>query len=377
MNGIVEKHPELRALTGARGIAAWFVVLYHIRGAIAGLPPFTLAIFAKGYLAVDFFFLLSGFVIWLTWHDRLRRRGTLAFLRKRIARVWPLHLVTLGCGVALGMLLLVTGRADPIAFPFAELPIHILLLQEWGLSDRLSWNVPAWSISAEAAAYLLFSILFSRLDWRRWPDTALAAMALALLFGLHIGMQGAASLGTDVPRFGALRCIAEFGVGTIIAALWIRRPNTSHWPWLSASSALVAVWIAGFSETLLIPAAFAALLMALALSANHRRNPLEWRAIHYLGRISYATYLGHFLLWRVFKLASVSDASAVPPLGIAAYMIIVLLSSMLLYHLVELPAQHWLAPGRSRSPSGEREAGHISRPARPPVPPSMRSSPPG
>ena len=66
---------ELRALTSVRGIAAWFVVLYHIRLSIAGLSPDWVAVFAKGYLAVDFFFLLSGFVIWLTWSDRLRAGG--------------------------------------------------------------------------------------------------------------------------------------------------------------------------------------------------------------------------------------------------------------------------------------------------------------
>ncbi|MFA6608003.1 MAG: acyltransferase, partial [Sphingomonas sp.] len=62
---------ELRALTGARGIAAWLVVLYHIRLSVAGLPQGVVAVLAKGYLAVDFFFLLSGFVIWLSWGERL------------------------------------------------------------------------------------------------------------------------------------------------------------------------------------------------------------------------------------------------------------------------------------------------------------------
>ena len=53
--------PELRALTSVRGLAAWLVVLFHIRGSMAGLPAAAKAVLAKGYLAVDFFFLLSGF----------------------------------------------------------------------------------------------------------------------------------------------------------------------------------------------------------------------------------------------------------------------------------------------------------------------------
>src|SRR3546814_12632267 len=89
--------PELRALTSVRGLAAWMVVLYHIRLSIAGLPEAWVDVFAKGYLAVDFFFLLSGFVIWLTYGERLRERdaSVVAFWQRRIARIYPLHLFML------------------------------------------------------------------------------------------------------------------------------------------------------------------------------------------------------------------------------------------------------------------------------------------
>ena len=113
--------PELRALTSVRGVAAWMVVLYHIRLTIDGLPAFLLHTFAKGYLAVDFFFLLSGFVIWLSWGDRLRAEGWCgvpAFLHKRAARIWPLHLVVLGGAVLFALALAVAGRHDPVEYPF-------------------------------------------------------------------------------------------------------------------------------------------------------------------------------------------------------------------------------------------------------------------
>ena len=98
-----DRPPELRALTGARGLAAWLVVLYHIRAAIPGLPPFAEALLAKGYLAVDLFFILSGFVLWISWGDRFARDGRAAampFIKKRIARVWPLHAAVLAATVA-------------------------------------------------------------------------------------------------------------------------------------------------------------------------------------------------------------------------------------------------------------------------------------
>lgn len=346
---------ELRALTGVRGLAAWFVVLYHIRLSIAGLPIPMRDLFAKGYLAVDFFFLLSGFVIWLTWHERLRtqgRAGIVPFLRKRIARIWPLHLVVLAGAVALAVLLAFTGRADPVAYPFAELPLHILLVHNWGFTDRLAWNDPSWSISAEFGAYLLFPILIAVVDWRRLATPTLFAIATGILVLLHLTMASA-TLGSDISRFGLLRCLIEFTTGTIVCALWLRwRDVRRIRVWAIAASILLALaWALGAPETLVVPAAFAGLLLLLALTSDLSGNPLASRPIHYLGEISYATYLGHFMLWVVFKLIFVSDPAHVAPGLIALYLLLVFVASIALYHLVERPAQRWL----NGVPSRERE----------------------
>ena len=351
---------ELRPLTSARGLAAWLVVLYHIRFSIAGLPPAVLGVFAKGYLAVDFFFLLSGFVIWLSWAERLRDGGGQALRRfwwKRVARVVPLHLSMLGAAIALALLLLATGRASPAAFPFAELPLHLLLLQNWGFTDELAWNTPAWSISAEAGAYLLFPLAARAVDWRRLSSAAVVAGVATLLLVLHLVMAraDAPTLGWAITRFGLLRCLCEFGAGTGIAALWLRWRDRPARPALGAAAVAVAGFAASFTqalpETLAVPPAFAATLLALALSAGVRGNPLDWQPLHYLGRISYATYLGHWLLFFAFKLAFVTDPRAVPPALIALYLLLVLTGSVALHHGIELPAQRWLnarrLPGRN------------------------------
>jgi len=349
---------ELRALTGVRGIAAWFVVFYHIRLSIAGLPSGVRDVFAKGYLAVDFFFLLSGFVIWLTWSERIRTGGAASiprFLQKRIARIWPLHLVTLGGAVALALLLRATGRSDP-QFVFSELPLHILLLQNWGFTHHLAWNDPAWSISAELGAYLLFPLLVMAVDWRRLPSWALLAIAGGLLVGLHLAMD-ATTLGANIPRYGLLRCLVEFTTGSIVCALWLRWRGVLRAPLWAALAAMVAAgsWIAGAPETLVVPALFAVVLLLLALTAGKPRNPFELGPTHYLGEISYATYLSHFILWKAFKLVFVSDATAVSPMYVALYLGLVLMASTTLYHLIERPAQRWLnrLPSRSWEGLGE------------------------
>ncbi|VVT23640.1 Peptidoglycan/LPS O-acetylase OafA/YrhL, contains acyltransferase and SGNH-hydrolase domains [Sphingomonas sp. EC-HK361] len=353
---------ELRGLTGARGVAAWFVVLYHIRYGIAGLPDPLLRMFAKGYLAVDFFFLLSGFVIWLAWHDRLRAAGSAGiavFLQRRVARIWPLHLVMLAFAVALALAMLVTGRDASAEFPWPELPLHIFLVQNWGFTDSLTWNDPAWSISAELSAYLAFPLLVLATDWRRWPTWALIGAAAVVLGILHIVMAraGAPTLGWQIQRFGVLRCLAEFTTGSILCALWLRWRDWRPAPLLTGTVmiATAGLWVAGVAETATVPALFAASLLTLALIDPI--NPLARRLPHYLGEISYATYLSHFLLFVVFKLVFVTDPRAIPPAYVALYLALVLTASIVLYHGVERPAQRWInrwSPVRAPHWSGAR-----------------------
>lgn len=350
---------ELRALTGARGIAAWTVVIFHIRASIAGLPASWIEVPAKGYLAVDFFFLLSGFVIWLSWGDRLRHgsAATVAlFLQRRIARIWPLHLFILAIAVALGLMLVATGRPSPA--PFAELPLHIFLLQNWGFTDELTWNVPAWSISCELAAYLLFPLFVRLVDWRSMRSWAVVVLIAALLAVLAAATRGHSSLGYDISHLGLARCLLEFAAGSGVCALWERWRASPDRPALASGAVailLFAVWLGGVPETIVIPACFAAGLLALALTSDRRGNPLAWGPIHYLGEISYATYLSHFVLFFAFKLAFVRDAGAIPPFHIALYLVMVLASSAVLYRRIELPAQRWVnglrLPGRRHASS--------------------------
>lgn len=349
MTAAIEPRANLPALTGIRGIAAWYVVLFHIRvGAETQLGPTVTAILAKGYLAVDLFFLLSGFVLWLNYADRLRGRGAgagILFLGRRLARIWPLHVFILGWTVAFAVVLALTGRMSPERYPWTELPLHLLLVQNWGFTDALSWNEPAWSISCEWAAYLLFPLLVAAVDWRRFPTGGLLLVIALLATALHLVMTagGATYLGADIPRFGLARALTEFAIGTILCALWQRWKERPRIP-LIATSAIVALlvpaMIAGaLPETLAGPITLAAMLMIVALTASGPRNPLGWRWIHYLGEISYSTYLVHVMLHILFKILFVSDPANVPLPLLGLFLILVLLSSAALHHLVERPAQ--------------------------------------
>ena len=347
-----EPRADLPGLTGIRGLAAWFVVLYHIRlGAASYLPDWADFVLSKGYLAVDLFFMLSGFVLWLNYSDRLRREGVRAvpkYLGRRVARVWPLHLFMLAAMVIFAFGVAATGELNTVHYPWAELPLHVLLVHNWGFTSGLTWNDPSWSISGEAAAYLLLPLLVLAVDWKKLsPAWSIAALLLLVaLLSAIMGWSGAATLGEAIPRFGLLRALTEFTMGTIVCALWqiwCARPRRAA----GLAAALVgAALLLGFTtsapETLVVPTFLAGLLLALALTADRRGNPLAARPIFYLGEISYSTYLVHFLLYIVFKILFVADPGYVSPPLILLFLLLTLAASMALYHGVERPAQRLL-----------------------------------
>ena len=341
---------DLRPLTSARGIAAWYVVLYHIRDSAAGrLPAGAGEVLAKGYLAVDFFFVLSGFVIWLNYGRVLRERRWGAvprFLWRRVARIYPLHLLMLVAAVGFALACVATGRGVPAGFDWGTLPWHVLLLQNWGLIDQLGWNVPAWSISCELAAYLLFPLVAIGLGgWRLSSGVLVAMLALLMLalWGLFAA-YGKPLLGNDIPHLGLPRCLLEFGMGTIVAALWLRWRAAGRLAGVGAGLGVaggLAAYVAGAPETLALPLVFSALVLLLALTAGGR-NVMGGRVIHWLGEISYATYMVHALLFLLFKILFVRDAGDVPLPLLGLFLLLVLGASAVLHHGVERPAQRWL-----------------------------------
>ncbi|HEX8625303.1 MAG TPA: acyltransferase [Allosphingosinicella sp.] len=343
---------DLPALTGIRGLAAWFVVLYHIRvGAYSYLPDGASFVLSKGYLAVDLFFMLSGFVLWLNYSDRLRRDGFAAvpkYLARRAARIWPLHIFVLALTVVYATLVAATGELNTAHYPWQELPLHVLLIHNWGFTSALTWNDPSWSISGEAAAYLLFPLIVLAVDWKKLsPTWAIAALLLlALVLSAVMGWNGAFILDRDIPRFGLLRAATEFSMGTILCALWQRWCSTPRMTAALAgalvAAALLLTFAAGAPETLVVPLILAGLLLVVALTADRAGNPLAVRPIHYLGEISYSTYLVHFLLYIVFKILFVADPANVPPGLIGLFLLITFLASVALYHGVERPAQRAL-----------------------------------
>jgi peptidoglycan/LPS O-acetylase OafA/YrhL len=349
---------HLDALTGLRGIAAWMVVLYHIRASLTLiLPGRAIDVLAKGYLAVDLFFILSGFVLWYNYAPRIRDRGFReagTFLWRRVARIWPLHAVILGVFIAFALLLLATGR-DASDYPFAELPLHVLLMQNWGLTPELTWNHPAWSISTEIAAYLAFPLIVFAAKWERMPTFALLSLALALVSAIYFAfaVSDDTNIGAKISHLGLWRCLLEFSLGNVLCLLWLRwrgKPQAAPLAFLTCVLVLGTGLALALPETALVPAVFASLLLSVALGRGAVVRILGSTVPRYLGEISYSTYLAHTLLFLLFKLAFVDASPQLDWPRCLSYLILVLAASITLYHRVEKPAQSWFNRHRPRWP---------------------------
>lgn len=341
--------PHLAALTGLRGIAAWFVVFYHARPSLVDwVPAAALDVFAKGYLAVDLFFMLSGFVMWLNYGPRLRASGLAGapdFWWRRFARIWPLHIAILMGLVAFAMVVFTTGR-DMTNYPLAELPLHIVLIQNWGFTDALTWNFPAWSISTELGAYLMFPFVVLAYRWEALRPPALLACAalLAIAIWAVFAAIGENNLGAAITQMGLIRCLLQFAIGMVLALLWLAWKDRKGPLALYAGFAVfsLAALLSDLPETLLVPLAFASLLLALALDHGPLARALSSRPLVWLGDASYATYLLHVPLLIAVKLVAVGDDLQMAPLVLVAYLLALTALSGGLYRWLEKPAQRWL-----------------------------------
>ncbi len=357
-----DERPRFTVLDSWRGIAALAVALRHINGS----APFLSGDF-HGSLrhAVDFFFVLSGFVIAASYGERLAAGFSLPrFMALRWGRVWPLHAVmvllylALECALALNGTGGVLAGREPFTGPrdLAALPASFLLLQAWIWPDRDLWNVQSWSISVELGLYLGAALLWRVLGAR--AGLASLILGLAALVALHSEW----ALWPPV-----LRGIAGFGLGMACWIIWPRvAALTLSGP---AAAALELGLVAAIIAALAAQAGYAVLdpLFALAVLAFAREQgpvsrllstaPLRW-----LGVLSYALYMVHGLvLGRAFDALAFLQAQVgaewvsarlggedlllLPPLPALAVTLAMLAAAVaaawIAWHFVEWPARAW------------------------------------
>ena len=350
---------ELHALTGIRAVFAWWVVIYHMT--IPELAPLAAGIFeplrAHGYLGVDGFFVLSGFILAHVYTSRfdagepgLYRK----FLLARLARIYPLHAVTLGIVAGLFVFsVLAFGLVpnQPERFALREFVLHVLMLHGWGFSRMLAWNYPSWSISAEWAAYLCFPLVY-RIVLRggsvRRAALVASAMAAGLVLFEQLGPNGNLSYTFE---FALVRIGLEFTLGAsllVFAQAWLADPMAAQAAPRPHAALSFTAAVAGL--LLGVPDAAVVLLMAAGLlflshSADALGRLLSTRTLVYGGETSYAVYMVHAIVQGVaiIALRRLPALLAVPGWArLLVLLVIVQVAATLAWRLVERPARAWM-----------------------------------
>ncbi|MFK0688857.1 acyltransferase family protein [Mesorhizobium sp. IMUNJ 23033] len=364
-----------------RGICALLVALFHFPTS----SMISQSAFVGGsYLFVDFFFVLSGFVIASSYADRLNEPDEVArFALVRFGRLYPLHLVMLLGFAAFEMLRLLlpqlrgTGAAPFTGgFDIKSLVTNLFLLQGMGLEDHLSWNAPSWSISAEFFTYLMFAgVVFvaGRRAWIWFVAAALTAPLFLLAFSnRHIDVSF---------DFGFIRCLYGFSLGALLA--WFQHDSIAEarqslaggrarMAWTLAEIIMIAVIglfvsLAGSNDAgIAAPFVFALALFLFAHEGGLVSALLRSRPMLVLGAFSYSIYMVHIfvqarminvagLVERKLGLGLVGDitvrgeaatgfGAASPWFGFAAILamlVAVVVASWVSWRFVEMPALAW------------------------------------
>lgn len=352
----MSKKPTIHALTGIRALAAGWVLLFHLQRSLIELFPSFAALrgfFESGYLGVDLFFVLSGFILAYTYEDRFDQidaAGVRRFLKARLARVYPVHLAVLlllvfavPLGRQLGMSFATRGP-----YEFAQLPLHLTLTHAWGFSEGLYWNIPSWSISAEWFAYLCFPLLVGPLSRVRgfWPAVSAALCSVALML-LALDRLGYVSL--DLTFDGALlRVGPEFVAGMLLCRAFRSEQPALPWDLIAALCLAGVVGItASLGPTRPVVFLLALLILALANSQGPLAAGLGSRAMVYAGTISYALYMTQGLVFlageSLLPAHAYAGAGLPARLGVlAAYFVGLGGLASFVYHFVEEPGREFV-----------------------------------
>ncbi|QKJ29378.1 acyltransferase [Mucilaginibacter mali] len=361
-NNELATKPHYPILDGLRGVAAIIVVTFHL-----GEPLSTSnldKLVNHGYLAVDFFFLLSGFVIGYAYDDRWTKMTTGSFFKRRIERLQPM--------VVLGMTIGAIGFyfTDSTLWPlihtipawkmllvmligYTILPVP-LSLDIRGWEEMHPLNSVGWSLFFEYIANILYAA-----GIRKFSKTALsilvviAAIALAQLAITNGDVSGGWTLNVPQVRIGITRTIYPFFAGLLLSRVMKPAKVKHAFLWCSALLVVILympriggaehVWMNGIYESVCIIIIFPLIvyLGASGVIKTQREN----RICKFLGGISYPLYMVHYTLV-YFYVAWISDHKGVTIAQVWPYALMILIGAILLAYATlkwyDEPVRKWL-----------------------------------
>jgi peptidoglycan/LPS O-acetylase OafA/YrhL len=362
---------QIHALTGLRSIAAVWVVVFHLGWFVQiALPTVASALhplLITGAQGVDLFFLLSGYVLALNYTerigDRVRLKSTVSFLGARVARVWPVYVVMLHVNALWMIVQLKFGHLPPVSeFSALSYLRQLFMVELWSAPyfDGTTWDGPAWSISAEWLAYMMFPLLALVLFRMRRLTRGRSLLVLAFVISLAPSLLVAGTGQFYTPYSWVLRILSQFTAGAVAYTAVARlRPSDRTRRTAGYLSVVVGVVIVCLFYQLvdhpvdrirdspgLINLLFLPLIVTLAIGTTGLARVLSWRPFVFSGEVSYSLYLVHGLC--VGVLTWVWHQTSVHPTGMAlhllapAVLVTMFLFAWFLYRNVEEPGRKWI-----------------------------------
>jgi peptidoglycan/LPS O-acetylase OafA/YrhL len=371
-----KSHPYLTTLTPLRGIAALLVVVFHCNLMFQQfLPPGYSQFLDTSWLWVDFFFVLSGFIMCYAYgkyfNHNVKMNAYKKYMGARFARVYPLHFITtIWAFVCCAIIVHLAAGLDPV---FAEifnpkaLPASLLLIQSMHIGYFTApLNTASWSLSTEWWVYMIFPFIvpyFTRLKHTGKLVTTIMIVAFFIFIKYVLGpnkyFHPSPTLNT-LTDFGFFRCLAGFFTGMLLFTFYQHRSGYSiikrDWFFVLSFFGVLAAMHFGVMD-LLIVAFFPLIIIAAAYNQTAVKRILDTRVLQRLGDWSFTIYMVHmpiiftFLIFRVLekptRYADFKTLISQKPdygLGIVMCMVVItltLLVAALVYRFVEVPARNY------------------------------------
>lgn len=345
------------ALTSIRGFAAIWVLIFHLRYEVRYFFPelyqSTQGIWKSGFLGVDLFFVLSGFVIALNYQARFKtvqRSVFYSFMIKRFARIYPVYLMCLLCTLVV-----------LLGFVWFEYPYkHMDRFTKWGFVQSLTmtqvlsfplprqWNLVAWSVSAEWFAYLFFpaiALVTSRLRSHIGRVVMLVTLCVAYVWVMVL-MQRPSAM-----ELGVFRIAGGFTMGVVLCGLKDSLPHawssSRLWGMLVIAIFISIPFLYTFSTNHRVASVVWAPIIFLPVIFALAQKGAEWRMMKsksaiYLGHVSYSLYMIHTTILMAFRAIFEKENAVHPLVYIGAELCLIFIAAHLLYTKLEEPARSYI-----------------------------------
>lgn len=356
------------ALDGFRGLLALCVAIYHTIwfSNINSLPFFN-----NGAVIIDLFFALSGFLMFRLYEDRLETKAQAkTFIKRRFARLYPLHLFMLLIFLAFALARLLAHKVGIATHEVGEiLPFtagaqdgwgsllsNLTLTHALGIHDSLTFNPPAWTISAEFFTYFVFVGIMLWVKPKKTIHFIVLAFTALAIYAVLSRLKPSMDITYDYAFF---RCVAGFFIGMVAAKTfgWLKpkadrmkEQGSLYFTLLEAlmlvSSVLFIIYCGGKGQFFVAPFLFA-FMVVFACDGGIFSRFMSAKPFRYLAKISYSTYMTHVIISIGFSIFGGAVLAMFLPdwdnsawagdALLAVYLCVVVGFSHLTYHFIEVP----------------------------------------